>query len=175
MLGTLGRPLEAKQLLSQRQALALAFGPGAVIERHTVFLNNERRQAAQEAGRVKIDSGVWTYYIGRSSCGVGGYAYFDTHVVRTMPESFMAVLEPDGAVRSVEILSFLEPEDYMPGRRWLKQFTGKSLSDDLLLHRGVRNLSGASLTSQALADGLRRILAVHAAVRQGEMVKSLSP
>jgi len=81
--------------------------------------------------------------------------------VRTMPETFMAVLEPSGALRFVELLAFLEPEDYLPRPRWLGQFRGKVLDDELLVRRGIRNITGASLTSQALTDGVRRVLAVH--------------
>lgn len=154
-------PASARVLLSQKQALALAF-PGLAVERRTAYLNPEQVKRAREAGRVKVESRVWTYYVGISSKGVEGYAYFDTHVVRTMPETFMAVVEPGGRLRFVELLAFLEPDDYLPGPRWLGLFGGRRLDADLLVRRGIRNITGSSLTSQALTDGVRRILAVHA-------------
>jgi hypothetical protein len=151
----------AAVLLTQAQALQLAF-PSGKYERRTAFLSREQLERAQKQGRVKIDSAVWTYYVGRSSTGAESYAYFDTHVVRTMPETFMAVLGENGAVRFVELLSFNEPDDYLPRKSWLKQFDGKRRDDDLLVGRAIRNITGASLTSRALADGVRRVLAVHA-------------
>lgn len=154
-------PVEARLLLSQKQALALAFAPGIRVERKTAYLTTEQAGQAQREGQVKIDSRVWTYYVGTSSRGVEGYAYFDTHIVRTMPETFMAVLEPGGQVRFVELLSFLEPPDYEPKPRWLNQFDGKKLEEDLMVRRAIRNITGASLTSQKLTDGIRRILAIH--------------
>lgn len=154
-------PLEARVLMSQKKALALAFPAGVDVERRTAYLSAEQRLKAQAASRVKVDASVWTYYVGRSSTGVSGYAYFETHVVRTSPETFMVVVDPDGSARSVELLAFHEPEDYLPHRRWLDQFPGRRLGDDLLLHRAIRNITGASLTSQALTDGVRRVLAVH--------------
>ena len=63
---------------------------------------------------MKVPSAVWTYYVGLASGAVTGYAYFDTHVVRTMPETMMAVLTPEGSVRSAELLAFAEPDDYLP-------------------------------------------------------------
>ena len=154
-------PAQARLLLSQKQALALAFDPSLMVERKTAYLSEEQAERAQREGQVQIDSRVWTYYVGSSSRGVEGYAYFDTHIVRTMSETFMAVLEPHGEIRFVELLSFLEPPDYEPKPRWLGQFGGKSLSTDLMVRRGIRNITGASLTSQKLTDGMRRILAVH--------------
>lgn len=152
---------EARLLLSQKQALALAFDPSLTVERKTAYLSMEQAERAQREGLVKIDSRVWTYYVGSSSRGVEGYAYFDTHVVRTMPETFMAALDSDGRVRFVELLSFLEPPDYEPKPRWLDQFDGKKLEEDLMVRRAIRNITGASLTSQKLTDGIRRILAIH--------------
>ena len=171
------RPAAARVLLTQAQGLALAFPSGERVERRTAYLGPEQRRAAQERGRVKIESGVWTYYVGVATAGVTGYAYFDSHVVRTAPETLMIVLEPDGSTRSVEVLSFLEPEDYLPNPRWLSQFHAKTLRDDLVAHRGVRNLSGASLTSDAAAAAVRRVLAVHAEIHApppSEKVKSPS-
>lgn len=155
-------PASARLLLTQKQALALAFGPGLAVERRTAYLGPEQVKRARETGRVKVESRVWTYYVGVSSRGVEGYAYFETHQVRTMPETFMAVVEPDGRLRFVEILAFLEPDDYLPGARWLDLFRGRRLDSDLLVRRGIRNITGASLTSQALTEGVRRVLAVHA-------------
>lgn len=148
-------------LLTQKQALDLAFPPGTKVERRTAFLSQEQLERASKRGRVKIDSSVWTYYVGLASGAATGYAYFDTHVVRTMPETFMAVLNPDGSVRSVELLAFAEPDDYLPRPSWLKQFHGRRADEDLMVGRALRNITGASLTSNALADGVRRVLAVH--------------
>ena len=155
-------PASARLLLSQKQALALAFKPGILVERRTPYLSPEQVKRAQEAGRVKVESRIRTYYVGTSSRGVEGYAYFETHQVRTMPETFMAVVEPDGRLRFVELLAFLEPDDYLPRARWLDLFRGRRLDADLMVRRGIRNITGSSLTSQALTDGVRRVLAVHA-------------
>lgn len=157
-------PGEARLLLSQKEALALAF-PGGGVERRTAYLSDDEIKIAQEKARAKIESKVWVYYVGKSSAGVLGYAYFETHVVRTMPETFMAVLEPSGEVRFVELLSFAEPDDYLPRPRWLDQFRGRSLDRELMLRRAIRNMTGATLTSQALTDGVRRVMAVHELIR----------
>lgn len=153
---------QARLLLSQKEALALAFPPPIAVERTTAYLTEAQASEMEAVARAKIDSRVWTYYVGRSTRGVEGYAYFESHAVRTMNETFMAALGPDGSIRFVELLAFAEPEDYRPGPRWLDQFKNRSLKDDLMVHRSIRNITGASLSSEALATGVRRVLAVHA-------------
>ena len=96
--------------------------------------------------------------------GVERTAYFESHLVRTMNEVFMVVVGPDDAVEGVEILSFAEPDEYLASKRWLGQFSGRKLGTELMLRRGLRNITGASLTSEAVTRGVRRVLAVHRAL-----------
>lgn len=141
--------------MSQKDALALAF-PGAKPERRTAFLTDAQAKAAGEAARSRLESKIWTYYVAGSTT-----AYFESHLVRTMNETVMVVVGADSAVAFVEILSFAEPEDYLASPRWLAQFKGKPLNEDLAVRRGLRNIAGASLTSEAVTRAVRRALAVH--------------
>ena len=154
-------------LLSQKDALALAFPAGTKVERRTAFLTDEQAAAAEKAAGSKLDSKIWTYYVGTSSSGPAGTAYFESHKVRTMNEAFMVVVNPDATVRFVEILSFAEPDEYLAPKKWLGQFSGKPLDDELMLRRGLRNITGASLTSDAVTRGVRRVLAVHQVLHPG--------
>ena len=156
------RPALARVYLSQKEALAIAFPKGQTTERRTGYLSKDEAKHAAALAKAPVDSLVWTHYVGKSKEKIAGYAYFETHVVRSMPETFMAVLDAKGRLRFVEILSFNEPDDYFPSKAWLKQFEGKNLADGLMVRRDLRNITGASLTSNALSEGVRRILAVHA-------------
>jgi hypothetical protein len=71
----------------------------------------------------------------------------------------MIVLTPGGEVRSVRILAFHEPLDYLPTDRWYDQFVGKTREDALRVGRDVHGVVGATLSARAAADGVRRMLA----------------
>lgn len=153
-------PASAKVLLSQKEALELAF-PGGAYERRTAFLTDAQAEEAEKSAGGKLESKIWTYYVASSTAGAGGAAYFESHKVRTMNEAFMVVVNPDATVRFVEILAFAEPDEYLAPKKWLKQFEGKPLNEELYLRRGLRNITGASITSDAVTRGVRRVLAVH--------------
>lgn len=148
-------PASARVLMPQGDALSLAF-PAAKPERRTAFLTDAQAKAAEALAQSKLESHVWTYYVAGSTT-----AYFDTHNVRTMNETIMVVLNGDGMVSFVEVLSFAEPDDYLASKRWLGQFPGRRLDDELVLRRGLRNIAGASLTAEAVTRAVRRVLAVH--------------
>jgi hypothetical protein len=59
------------------------------------------------------------------------------------------------------VLSFAEPPDYLPRKGWYEQFAGRELDDELRLDRGIRAVSGATLTATATTAAARRVLAVH--------------
>jgi len=145
--------------LTRDEALKLYFPEALSVERKTVFLTDQQVDLIQSRARAKVESKVLTYYIGRDAAGVQGYAFFETQTVRTMPETYLVVVEPDSSVRAVEVLAFYEPEDYLPPKRWLGLFRNKTLRDDLWLKRGVHNIVGATISAQSITDGVRRILA----------------
>lgn len=150
---------------SREQALSRAFPPPAVVERRTYFLTDAEREKASRAARSKIDSGLVIAYVAKGpNGGPLGTGYFDTHVVRTMPETLLVTVRPDGSLEAVEVVAFGEPEDYLPRSRWLKLFVGRRLDDDLAVGRGLAHVTGATLTTRSIADAVRRVLAIHAVV-----------
>lgn len=153
--------------LTQAQALELAFPAGSSVERKTVFLTDDQVERARRlAGPdVPIAGALVTRYVGTDAAGRPiGTAYFDTHRVRTLDETLMVVVDPEGRASRVEVLAFDEPPDYLPKKGWLAQLLGRPLDDELRLKRAVRPITGASLSSKAATDAVRRVLALHRAI-----------
>lgn len=149
---------------SREQALARAFPPPATVERKTFFLTEAEREKASRDARSKIESGLVIAYIAQDPKGPVGTGYFETHIVRTMPQTLLVTVRPDGTLKGVEVIAFGEPEDYLPRRNWLKLFLGRRLDDELVIGRRLAHVTGATLTTRTIADAVRRVLAVHAIV-----------
>ena len=150
--------------MTQQQALAGAFPAGTKIARQPVFLSQQQLDAAKRESGVDFGDQLIVRYIATVGNTVAGYAYFDTHRVRTLPETIMVVVTPDGRIDRIDILSFDEPSDFEPRRRWIDQFYKRKLDDDLALNKAIRPISGASLTGRAILNASRKILALHRAI-----------
>lgn len=159
---------QARLLLTQKQALGLAFPAGAAVERKTAYLTDAQVKEAEALAKAKVESKVWTYYAASSSGAAAGWAYFDRVVVRTMPATVMGAVAPDGTLSFLEVLTFDEPDDYKASARWLAQLKGRPLDKDLRVGGVLRNQTGATLTSAAFAEAARRMLAVHAVLHPRE-------
>lgn len=169
-----GGAAELHAQLSLGEALAGAFPPPIKVERRTAFLTAEDLAAVQaSAGRdAPVTQRVVTYYLATKDGQPVGVAYFDSHRVRTLNEVVMIVVEPDTSggsgtdpIRSVEVLRFAEPPEYHARAPWLKQFEGKSLDRQLSLKGSIANMTGATLTSNAIVRATRRVLATHQRIR----------
>jgi hypothetical protein len=156
---------QARVFMTQQQALASAFPADAKVTRQTFFLTKQQLADARRESGVMFTSQMVIRYKATVDDKIIGYAYFDTHLVRTFPESVLIVVTPEGAVDRIEILSFDEPTEYFPKRRWLDQIMGRTLDRDLSLTRAIRPLSGASLTAQAIVNASRKVLALHHVIK----------
>ena len=152
---------QARVLMTQEQALATAFPSGVKVERQKFFLTPQQLAEARRESGVDFSDQLIIRYSGSD----GRFAYFDTHRVRTLPETVMIVVGADGKVDRVEILSFDEPTDYFPKRRWIDQLLGRKLDPELSLKGAIRPISGASLTGRAIVNATRKVLALHKVLR----------
>lgn len=153
--------------LTVDEALELAF-PGCEIERRTIFLTEAQLERARDLASVPIEGGIAYPYQAVCEGEPDGTAYLDTHRVRTLAETLMIVVDPAGAVRRIEMLAFREPEDYIPGERWYGQFLERRLDSALDLKRGIRGVTGATLTARATTQAVRRVLALHRVIREAD-------
>ncbi len=159
--------LAARQQLNQVESLELAFGKSAAVERRTAYLTDSQLDSARVlAGPgVKLRQSVVTFYVARRGTSTLGVAYFDVHRVRTLTEVLMIVVSPDHEISRIEVLKFREPPDYRAPKNWLARFSGTTLSKDLSLKGKVVTVTGATLTSRAVTNAARRVLALHAVIQ----------
>lgn len=160
------RPATAKVFLTVDEAVKLAF-PDCRVEARTAYLTEEQLARARALSGVEVPSALVRTYVARRDGELAGTAYFDTHRVRTLPETVMIVVDREGRVGRIEVISFREPEEYLPREAWYGQFLGKRLDGDLALKRGIRPVTGATLTARATTSAVRRALALHQVIAEG--------
>ena len=161
-------PAAAKVFYSRSEALKLAFPDAERIEDQTYVLSDAQAERIAAIAQSPLDSKLVKLYRGYHGDQLLGYAVIDVHNVRTMPEAFMVVLTPEGVVRSVRVLAFHEPLDYLPNERWYGQFDAKSLESPLRLGGDIHAVVGATLSARATTRGVRRALAYYQVLVRNE-------
>lgn len=155
---TLIQPLHAEVYLSVEQARNLMF-PGATFAQAFITLSDA------QASAIERDSGVSvrdrTVHVWRAS--TGGWFIADEVVGKHEFIPFALALDATGAVKSVEILEYREAYGGdVRNSAWRAQFVGKAHGAALELNNDIKNISGATLSSKHIADGVKRLLATYA-------------
>jgi integrase len=161
LLGLGAGEARGKVFYTRAEALELAFPGAERVDSETYVLREEQIRRIEALARSSLESPLVKIYTGMRGGEILGYAVIDIHNVRTLPEAFMVVLTPGGAVRSLRVLAFHEPLDYLPNDRWYSQFGEKSLEQPLRVGGDIHGVVGATLSARATTRGVRRALAFY--------------
>ena len=75
--------------------------------------------------------------------------------------TYATAISPDGKVLGVEVLVYRETYGYQVREaEWRNQFKGKGLADHFKLDDDIRNITGATLSSRNVMNGVKRLLAL---------------
>lgn len=149
----------AKIFYSKKEAMVLAFGEEAMVDMQSLFPTKEQINAIEKLARSKMDSAMFTFYVGKKDGKILGYAAIESHTVRTKPETLLVVLSPEGQLSRIETLAFHEPPEYQPPQRWYELMYGRPV-DQLDFNTGIQGISGATLSTRSGLSSARKVLAV---------------
>ena len=118
-----------------------------------------QRQAFPSASFAEVQAGrIWK---AESGGRLLGFFVFDRVIGKHLYIDYAVALDPGGRIRSVEILQYRESyggEIRSPS--WLAQFVGKSSGSALQVGSDIRNISGATLSSHHVTEGVKRIMSI---------------
>jgi Na+-translocating ferredoxin:NAD+ oxidoreductase RnfG subunit len=94
---------------------------------------------------------------------VAGFFILDRVIGKHLYIDYAVALTPSGAVHRVEILQYRESYGgEINSQSWLAQFVGKTSGSPLKINDDIRNISGATLSSTHVTEGVKRVLAAYA-------------
>jgi Na+-translocating ferredoxin:NAD+ oxidoreductase RnfG subunit len=154
---------QALVYLSVEQAQALMF-PGQTLTPLPLALSAADITAIEKDAGVPVYAGSLTAW----KCDAG-YFFTDSMIGKHDLIRYAVALDPDGRIHEVEILEYREAYGgEVRNSRWLHQFVGLHHGDTVKVGRGIQNISGATLSSQHVTDGIRRLLATYAIAIAGK-------
>ena len=140
-------------------ALKTAFPGADRVERTDhAFTAAEKQRIEERLGWALAESSA-TVYEGFKGGKTMGRAVITQEIGRFKPITFMVKTDPDGKVDRVEILVYREAVGAeVRRRRFWGQFRGKTAQDGLRINRDIINITGATMSVQAVTAGVRKVL-----------------
>lgn len=155
--------VHATQYLTVAQAQRLLFPSADAFIDRSLTLTSAQRKAIANASRVGTNAKVQRVYEARGPDGRVGWLFIDQVLGKHELIGYAVAIDPTGAVRGIEILDYRETYGgEIRNPKWRQQFVGKRNGATLQLDRDIKNISGATLSSRHVTDGVRRLLATYA-------------
>lgn len=140
-------------------AIVSSISPAAYSAEYMSIGEAQRGAFPSATKFAPVDSRAWKAMAGEQSLGL---VVFDHVIGKHLYIDYSVAIGADGRVRRVDILKYRESygEEVADGS-WLAQFVGKSSGSALRVGIDVRNITGATLSSHHVAEGVKRVLAVY--------------
>jgi hypothetical protein len=92
----------------------------------------------------------------------GGVFVVDHVIGKHLYIDYAVSIDPGGRIRRVDILQYRESYGGdVRSPSWLAQFVGKTSTSPLKVGSDIRNISGATLSSIHVTEGVKRVLAAY--------------
>jgi hypothetical protein len=155
----------AAQYLTLQQAQAAIFPEARLFAAAPVQLDPDQARQIEKLGGVRVrvpEQPVWRVH---AEGGPVGWFIVDEVYGKHELITYAVGLNADGSVRRIEVMDYREAYGYeIRSAAWRRQFTGKRHGDILRLDQDIRNITGATLSCRHIAEGVRRLLALHEVV-----------
>ena len=148
-------------LLTEPEALKIVFPKSQSIETQVRTLTESQRETLQKKAGMRFPETEYRFFIGYGREGIDGYAVIMNEIGKHEYITFIVGVSPKGEIRDVAVMNYRETRGWeVKEQRFLRQFRGKSLADPITVDRDIVNYTGATLSSHAIARGVKKALAL---------------
>ncbi len=140
--------------LTKKEALKRAFPDSEKIIKEQFWLDDIERKKISDLCGQKIEDKRLVFYSGKKAGKVIGYMIIDHFIGKTLPITYIVLLNTDGSVRDVAIMVYREPQGMeVRYRSFLKQYFGKKTSSTF---KDINSITGATISARSITKGVRK-------------------
>jgi Na+-translocating ferredoxin:NAD+ oxidoreductase RnfG subunit len=155
------RPAAAAIYLSAQEAQRALFPQADEFAPLALAPTPAQLAAVASAAGPQAQHGELRAWTAKRAGDVQGHVFIDEVVGRQDFITYAVGVDAHGALRPVEILEYRESHGgEIQNSRWLAQFAGRTSPAALRFRTDIKNIAGATLSSEHVTAGVRRILAL---------------
>src|SRR5262249_40957795 len=152
-------PALAEVYLNESQALGIRLGDKTIVRREQKSLEETLRKKLEHASNLQFPESAFAFFIAMQNGKPSKYAVVLNEIGKSEPITFMVGMSPEGKVTEVVIMEFRENRGWeVKEKRFLNQFRGKTVRNAIRVDEDIINYTGATLSSKAVARGVKRSL-----------------
>jgi hypothetical protein len=168
LISSLGSPLLASAqegiFLKEEEAPKAVFPDATSFLRKVIPSNDELKdKIKQRMGKTLTSLWEDSYitFVAKKGETILGYAVIVEEIGKHRPITFIVGVGPDRKIKDAALMAYREAYGgEVRDRRFLQQYKGKQLKDPLLPYRDIQNISGATMSVEAIGRGSKKALAL---------------
>ena len=149
-------------LISKESALKRILPQAETTDHQTISLTTAQiADLEQKANIERSDEfgSLYNVYVGKNNGQIVGYAIEDMVHGKWGPIHYIAGITPDGKISDVVVLEYKEIRGRpVAKKKFLRQFYGKTIQDPLKLRKDIDGITGATISSRGMTEGVRKLL-----------------
>jgi len=168
LIYSLGSPLLASAqegiFLKEEEATKAVFPDATSFLRKVIPSNDELKdKIKQRMGKTLTSLWEDSYvtFVAKKGETILGYAVIVEEIGKHRPITFIVGVGSDHKIKDAALMVYREAYGgEVRDRRFLQQYKGKQLKDPLLPYRDIQNISGATMSVEAIGRGSKKALAL---------------
>ena len=136
------------------------------ISMHTLKLNKKNKQSIQnQAQQIFYKDELYYWKISQNDTTIA-YAFLDNVKGKSMPITFMVILNKEGTIKNTTIIKYREPYGgEVSNNRWLEQFNEKNEKSNYDVGKTIDGITGATISVNSLSKGIKKIVLLYSQVK----------
>jgi len=153
--------LPAQVFLSEQKAAGIVLRGCESIEREEKSLAGDDRLQLEKVTGLRFPIPRYTFLVCTPKESAPRYAVVMNEIGKSEPITFMVGVDSSGKAGKVALMVFRESRgSEVREPRFTRQFRGKTLDDPIRVNQDIMVYTGATLSSEAIARGVKKALAL---------------
>jgi len=164
----------AEDLISADNALKKIFREATRFDSRNTALSGEQITVIEEKARIKFQGTHSTniqMYLAKKGEQTLGFAFEDIVIGKWGPIHYLIGLDSQGTILDVIILDYQEIRGRPIAKsRFLRQYKHKTVGDPVILRKDIDGITGATISSRSLTNGIRKLLHVFEEMKKDKKI-----
>jgi hypothetical protein len=168
LLILLALPLSASLLISPIDAMHQSYGTDSKIIKENVLLTKAKVEKIEQDAKVKLDEKIIRIFTASKNGETLGFGILVNRKVRSKNAVVLYMISADSLLKSIEIIAFNEPMEYIPSKNWMLQFENVKTDKMLRVAKEIPTITGATMSARSIVDGSRVAFALYNEMLKGK-------
>ena len=132
------------------------------IRMHILKLDKQMKKKVENTVKQKFYKDKLYYWTITEGDSTKAYAFLDNVIGKSMPITFMVILNIDGEIENVNVIKYREAYGSEVGSKsWLQQFINFNNNSDYNIGKDIDGISGATISVKSISKGMKKITTLY--------------